>query len=887
MNHLRHNNWSTYVQNPAFLEASRIMILNPDAPPYEIQKLGITPGCRVLDVGCGTGFFCRYLGGASSGVFYTGIDLDETLIAYADNGPAADARGNTYQFLCGDAAQLPFADGFFDVVVSHTFLTAAFCYEAAFQEMKRVCRPGGIIGTVNIADFDKILQRNHPVPGRYQELFQRFMQACEALQPLSGMNAGIDPQRIPEFFTTEGMEDVTVYPIGSFFSLSNGQSALPPEKAQACIRFFRDAMLERLSVYKSLRGFSQYLSDDECEELRDQIMLHAEQQMKDSTAWDYDAMLYLLVVGRVPRKAGGNETVDSYQEYRATKYKDNLPKNTIHNIQAILDKLGIATSIQYTQPGTEHLYSCRIRIKGTDVGQNGKGTTPDYAIASGYAEFMERLSTGYMLPFRAPDLEALPAKEAASAGGDLLRRSFSELYQLPEFLIENETFLEKWSDAKDPDGCFPGYRFTSWENGASFFLPEFLYRGFAFTNGSCAGNSREEALVQGLCEIIERYAALQILKEKMSPPPVPEAVLKRIPELYSTLQSVSQETGMRLFILDASLGKGLPVVAALLVDPEAKKAIVHFGAHPHFEVALERSITELMQGRYLKQRSGMSPFGEEYEETASSPNNLFNILKAGQGVVSQALLEGIAGNPSWEYTPFRRFSKDNFSVLGELKELCRNLGWDIFHRDCSFFGFPVYHVFIPQASMILNFGKISIAQNLKKYSCIPALKDFAHSTAEERQQAVKTLGLFRGWILHDTLDSVTEVRSNACVLGLPINANLLTMLNALNEADYSAAAEYLKPYSKVNEAFWCLYQLCLLRGNGSSRQLNPALLKTDASFRQALDILDNPFAVLPCCKERDCQNCPCSEGCDTAFLSRISSDLSIHAALKTPDASAF
>ena len=90
-------------------------------------------------------------------------------------------------------------------------------------------------------------------------------------------------------------------------------------------------------------------------------------------------------------------------DYRKSKYKDDTPVATVKRIKDILNKLGIKTSEKYYSPGINGLFSCRITIRGTEIGQNGKGTTPEYALASGYAEFIERLSTGFLIPFEAGD----------------------------------------------------------------------------------------------------------------------------------------------------------------------------------------------------------------------------------------------------------------------------------------------------------------------------------------------------------------------------------------------------------------------------------------------------------------------------------------------------
>ena len=75
------------------------------------------------------------------------------------------------------------------------------------------------------------------------------------------------------------------------------------------------------------------------------------------------------------------------------KHKDAQPINTIQRIRRILYSLGILTAEKWYQTG-DSMYSVRVEITGTDIGQNGKGTTEAYALASAYGEFIERLQLG-------------------------------------------------------------------------------------------------------------------------------------------------------------------------------------------------------------------------------------------------------------------------------------------------------------------------------------------------------------------------------------------------------------------------------------------------------------------------------------------------------------
>lgn len=107
-----------------------------------LRRLDPRPGERVLDVGCGTGWFTRRLAGRPD-LDVTGIDIDTAALAFARNCD----RHATY--LHADALRLPFADGSFERVISVTALCFIANWPRALGEIVRVCRRRFAIGLLN------------------------------------------------------------------------------------------------------------------------------------------------------------------------------------------------------------------------------------------------------------------------------------------------------------------------------------------------------------------------------------------------------------------------------------------------------------------------------------------------------------------------------------------------------------------------------------------------------------------------------------------------------------------------------------------------------------------------------------------------------------------
>ena len=131
-----------------------------------VGRIGLKPGMKVLDVGCGTGN--QSIPAARAGAIVTGVDIAPNLLVQAE--ARAKDEGLIIRFLEGDAEALPVDDGEFDVVMSMFAAMFAPQPKVAAAEMMRVCRPGGLIAMANwvpgsfIAERQEITSRYSPPP---------------------------------------------------------------------------------------------------------------------------------------------------------------------------------------------------------------------------------------------------------------------------------------------------------------------------------------------------------------------------------------------------------------------------------------------------------------------------------------------------------------------------------------------------------------------------------------------------------------------------------------------------------------------------------------------------------------------------------------------------
>lgn len=136
-------NWSSYIQTTDELNESRGLRFTDKNKALWLDALAVLPGMRVLEVGCGGGMFCHRVKEFVPGVDVTGLDLDEGHIRRAKE------LFPECRFLVGNAAELPFPDGTFDLCFSHT-VAEHIPHDAFFGEQLRVLKPGGRVSVLSV-----------------------------------------------------------------------------------------------------------------------------------------------------------------------------------------------------------------------------------------------------------------------------------------------------------------------------------------------------------------------------------------------------------------------------------------------------------------------------------------------------------------------------------------------------------------------------------------------------------------------------------------------------------------------------------------------------------------------------------------------------------------
>ncbi|MGI6069856.1 MAG: class I SAM-dependent methyltransferase [Blautia sp.] len=294
--------WSKIMQTPEYLEATRITILNEDFVSYAVQSCGIESGMRILDVGCGTGLFTRYLSKGTSNVSYTGLDIDQGFLKEAKSVE----NGNTVRYVYGSAYEMPFEDESFDGVVSHTFFNCADRPKEAIAEMKRVCRPGGRITTVSSMSLGYETWNNgyYPLECDWAETIPRFQNKMARVLSelgcgLMDFNRGFGASKLPRFFYVSGLKDIGIYALPRIFSLSNW--ACPRRKKECYVENLYLGEKKKMENIMELTEFLKKVPEEECREYLQQLKARRDfwmEHLDDNGIWDWFGAAAVVVSGR-------------------------------------------------------------------------------------------------------------------------------------------------------------------------------------------------------------------------------------------------------------------------------------------------------------------------------------------------------------------------------------------------------------------------------------------------------------------------------------------------------------------------------------------------------------------------------------------------------------
>jgi ribosomal protein S12 methylthiotransferase accessory factor len=324
------------------------------------------------------------------------------------------------------------------------------------------------------------------------------------------------------------------------------------------------------------------------------------------------------------------------------KGKDRDLESTIETMHAKLQAWDIHVEEASWLNPVPYVHSLHIRDKSCGLMfTNGKGATEKSTLASALGEYFERLSCNYFFA------DYYLGEEISN--GDFVHYPNEKWFideddEMPEGLLDDD--LWEFYDPEDdlePENIFDfnsgvGERgicalpFERQSDSETIYFPVNIIGNLYVSNGMAAGNTENEARVQALSEICERYVKNKIIAEGISLPQIPQEVIARFPHIQEPIEQLKAH-GFKLRIADASLGGVFPVISVTLINTKDGSVLASFGAHPCFEVALERTVTELLQGRGLEQVDDFTVPSFNRTEVAESDNLVEHFINS-TGLIS-------------------------------------------------------------------------------------------------------------------------------------------------------------------------------------------------------------------------------------------------------------
>lgn len=384
--------------------------------------------------------------------------------------------------------------------------------------------------------------------------------------------------------------------------------------------------------------------------------------------------------------------------------KDCFPKQTIERIEKILASLGLKINIVQEIHHRNLWFSCYVEIDGfPGIGANGKGVSLEYAYASAYSEIMERLQSGTLFGGYFPNKKV-----------DNLEYFSSNSEAITSYRRYLKRWVSGWSEdtlitlLKNSKSAMKIDRYYDLFDKKIVSLPGRMIDFLSGTNGIAAGNSPAEALVQGVCEIFERYVLSRIYSKtcdlRHSFSYIQLKCIEKLPS-FEMIAEI-QHHGYECRLIDCTLNNTFPVIGLLVLNSTKSKYMFTLASDINIDICIQRCITEMFQGRWFDARFRTElQTSLHYDYSPNYDNNIMHheFLKSyrdhsGKLPFGMFMLNEKCMNIGY---PFLNQCKTNEVAFQYIHKILALNNMDTYIHDCSFLGYPTFRIYIPGYSDIL------------------------------------------------------------------------------------------------------------------------------------------------------------------------------------------
>ena len=412
----------------------------------------------------------------------------------------------------------------------------------------------------------------------------------------------------------------------------------------------------------------------------------------------------------------------------------NLPvEESIKKMKAVLEDVGCQTTFEQEKHPLENCFS--VNLKSIEaprhIYSNGKGIISNASIASAYGEYIERLQTNnFFIDFYLPNRKYYPDEVAFDFDSDYLNKELKKIYN-PNDELSDYDLVDYNSDYEDKVVALP---FIRQSNNETTYIPINILSNLYVSNGLATGNTPNEAKVQALSEIFERYAKIEIIKKGYALPVFPEDILNKFEKVSADVKAL-RDLGFIIEVLDASLGGKFPVTAISLINPKNSTLFVSFGAHPILEVSLERTMTELMQGRDLDNLDAFEIPTFDMSIVSDSFNIESHFIDS-NGKLGFAFLNS---NKTFKYAPWKYKGNGSDDEYTYLLDILKSMDKDMYLREYSYLDFYSCQMIVPEVSEVYPIEDLTYNNKNSGKIIRDMILNYKNYDAEEILDAFETL----------------------------------------------------------------------------------------------------------------------------------------------------
>ena len=375
------------------------------------------------------------------------------------------------------------------------------------------------------------------------------------------------------------------------------------------------------------------------------------------------------------------------------KFKEREPIETVNILKDFFKSKGCTV--------TEKTFSSEIGTWTTHlelfkdglyiIQSNGKGMTKEFCLASGYAELYERFCNMHPLICNSIFIQSVMDMNKNEKGYyfnkneqfidfNYIQQNNPEIANFLTRLLKNETNVKRYLNMQF--GTLIGIPFYSVKNNSVIYIDPRLASISWTSMGLSAGNTIPEALSQAMSELCERIGTANFFLQKCEHYYALNLNNIENKDIQEKIKNI-QKAGYIFYVFDLSYNFKVPTLCALLIDPINLTSRVNFGSFPCFDIAIERTITEIYQGVSTYRDS------EFCFQTPFRKCGVINFLNSALNNISQGnclqedIFDKIVEIDTYNHDYFIPEKKSNEEIISYLIQIFDKLNLECYFSDMS------------------------------------------------------------------------------------------------------------------------------------------------------------------------------------------------------------